>query len=98
MYLNPWQKLKFNKILFLIKYILSDEEVGKIDAYHEGHLWTNDGIVGDGYKFHGNNFDVIVVGSDKGIYKNDKKMSKDEFEKLPNVFKSSLRLQPEWNA
>lgn len=68
-----------------------------MDAYHKGHIRTDDGIVGDGYTFDGNDFDVIVVGSKKGICKNDKKMTNDEFEKLPNVFKSSLRLQPEWD-
>jgi hypothetical protein len=52
---------------------VNDEEVGEMDAYHEGHIWTDGGIVGDGYKFDCNDFDVIVVGSKKGIYKNDKR-------------------------
>ena len=83
--------------LFYIIPIVNDEDIGEFDAYHEGHIWTDGGIVGDGYTFDGNDFDVIIIGSKKGIYKNDKKMTKDEFEKLPNVFKSSLRFQPEWD-
>ncbi len=71
-------------------------ELAEIDAFWEGHLRNHDGIIGDAYEFGGNSFNVIVVGKNKGIYKNDKKMTKKEFEKLPDRFKMSLRPIPNW--
>ena len=71
-------------------------EIKEIDAYWKGHLRDNDEIVGDGYEFEGDSFAIIIVGKNKGIYKNGKKMVKKEFEKLSNGFKMSLRPIPEW--
>lgn len=65
-------------------------------AKYFGHLRDESGIVGDGYSFGGCNFAVIVVGDDKGIFKNGKKMTREEFEKLPDEFRNILRLQPTW--
>jgi hypothetical protein len=65
-------------------------------AKYHGHLRDDSGIVGDGYSFGGCNFAVIVVGDDKGIFKNGKKMTRKEFEKLPDEFRNILRLQPTW--
>ena len=72
------------------------DEIKEIDTWHQGHIYENNEIVGDAYKFQGSLFDIIVVGKNKGIYKNDKKMTKKEFEKLPDGFKMSLRPIPEW--
>ena len=71
-------------------------EIKEIDAYWKGHLRDNDEIVGDGYEFEGDSFAIIIVGKNKGIYKNGKKMVKKEFEKLSDGFKMSLRPIPEW--
>ena len=68
-------------------------------AIWHGHLRDNQGvgeIAGDGYSFGGCKFAVIVVGDDKGIFKNGKKMTRKEFEKLPDEFRNILRLQPTW--
>ena len=65
-------------------------------AIWHGHLRDDSGIVGDGYSFGGCKFAVIVVGDDKGIFKNGKKMTRKEFEKLPDEFRNILRLQPTW--
>ena len=64
-----------------------------------GHIRQDDTgeIIGDGYTFGGDEYAVIVVGDNKGIWKNGKKMKRDEFEKLPDAFKKNLRLQPEWS-
>jgi hypothetical protein len=59
-------------------------------------LRGNSGIIGDGYSLGMSNFEVIVVGDDQGIFKNGKKMTRKEFEKLPDEFRNSLRLQPYW--
>jgi ParB/RepB/Spo0J family partition protein len=67
-----------------------------IQAIWQGHLRDDSGIVGDGYSFEGSMFAVIVVGDDKGIFKNGKKMTRKEFEKLPDEFRNILRLQPTW--
>ena len=66
--------------------------------YH-GHIRRNDTgqIIGDGYTFGGDNYEVIVVGDNQGIWKNGKKMKRDEFKNMPDAFKENLRLQPEWN-
>ena len=68
-------------------------------AIWHGHLRDNQGvgeIAGDGYSFGGCKFAVIVVGDDQGIFKNGKKMTRKEFEKLPDEFRNILRLQPTW--
>jgi hypothetical protein len=70
-------------------------ELSKIDEYWEGHLRDEGGIMGDVYEFEGDLFDIIIVGKNKGIYKNDKKMTKKEFKKLPFRFTMSLRPIPD---
>ena len=74
-----------------------ETEIGDRGSGYQGHIRNHgDGIIGDGYLFGGNTYVVIVVGEDKGIFKNGKKMKFEEFEKLPDVFKKNLRLQPKW--
>ena len=77
---------------------LGEKEIARKghQAIWHGHLRDDSGIVGDGYSFGGCNFAVIVVGDDKGIFKNGKKMTRKEFEKLPDEFRNILRLQPRW--
>ncbi|MGY5144403.1 MAG: hypothetical protein ACW9XH_07975 [Candidatus Nitrosopumilus sp. bin_32a] len=72
-------------------------ELEKIDAFWKGHLSDEGGIIGDAYEFEGNSFEIIVIGDNKGIYKNDKKMKKTEYDQLPSIFKMTLRLEPEFD-
>ena len=80
------------KVLELMKLMMEKYD----DGHWHGHLRDDSGIVGDGYSFGGCKFAVIVVGDDKGIFKNGKKMTRKEFEKLPDEFRNILRLQPTW--
>jgi hypothetical protein len=97
---KPGYEVPPEKLLeFAIK--LGEAEIARKghQAIWHGHLRDDQGvgeIVGDGYSFGGCNFAVIVVGDDKGIFKNGKKMIHKEFEKLPDEFRSILRLQPPW--
>jgi ParB/RepB/Spo0J family partition protein len=90
-----WQKdgdVQVEDVLKIAKKLAQE----KYQAKYHGHLRDDGGIIGDGYSFGGCNFAVIVVGDDKGIFKNGKKMTREEFEKLPDEFRNSLRLQPHW--
>ena len=93
---SPDSDINEEKVLKFAK-ILSEKKTHHEDHYWLGHLRDNDHkIVGDGYSFDDDEYAVIVVGDEKGIYKNDKKMTRNEFGKIPDIFKKSLRLQPNW--
>ena len=70
-------------------------------AIWHGHLRDDSGnLSGDAYSFEGSDYAVIGHGDDMGFFKNEKnmtrKMTREEFEKLPDEFRNSLRLQPHW--
>ena len=97
---KPGYDVSPEKVLMFAKK-LGEAEIARKghQAKYYGHLRDDEGmggIVGDGYSFGGCKFAVIVVGDDKGIFKNGKKMTREEFEKLPDEFRNILRLQPTW--
>ena len=103
---SPGGDVSAEKVLDLMKAL---EEYDKKDAKHDvltdgywkGHLRDDSGnISGDAYSFEGSDYAVIGHGDDRGFFKNEKnmtrKMTREEFEKLPDEFRNSLRLQPHW--
>ena len=69
------------------------------DPFWHGHLRDSETgqIMGDGYTYGNSDYAVIVAGDDEGIFKNGKKMTRKQYEKLPEEFRDSLRLPPGWD-
>ena len=81
------------------EYAAGEIEPARKDPFWHGHLRDSETgqIMGDGYTYGNSDYAVIVVGDDEGIFKNGKKMTRKQYEKLPEEFRDSLRLPPGWD-